>query len=421
MRPVLTARGVGKAYARKKAGSDAFWSLLLGHAPRDAEPFWAVRDVSLGLLPGESVGIIGRNGSGKSTLLQVLCGIVPPSEGSVSVEGRLAGMLELGAGFDPDFTGRENVYLNAAMLGLNRDEIDARFVDIEAFAEIGRFIEEPVRTYSSGMFVRLAFAVAVHVEPDVLVIDEALAVGDARFSAKCIKRIKSLRERGCTLLFVSHDVGIVRTLCDRAIWLDQGRVRAEGDVFGVTSSYMEYLFQDDGSGTDSAAALASEPVEGAPSAPDWVDQPPPLSRWGRAVGAIRSWSVSSATSPDGRVLHYGEKVVVAASFEVPDGTDAANLSLAFSIKDTRGTDLQVCTTHDEHPGVFGGRTGVVTVRFEFVNRIVDSRCLLVLALEDRTHDAIEYFDYIEGASYFTVLSDVRRFGIFNLPVAIDVG
>lgn len=245
MKSILDVVNIGKSYAKTPAPGALFRSLLLNRPMPDADAFWAVRGVSFSLGRGESVGIIGRNGSGKSTLLQLICGVMPPSEGAVHHHGRIASLLELGAGFDPDFTGRENVFLNAALLGLSRTETEARFDEIAAFAEIGRFLDEPVKTYSSGMFVRLAFAVASHVEPDILIVDEALAVGDARFSAKCIKRIRHLREKGCTLLFVSHDVGIVRTLCDRAIWLDSGRMAAMGDVFTVTSRYMEFLFDDD--------------------------------------------------------------------------------------------------------------------------------------------------------------------------------
>lgn len=423
MRAVLTATGVGKAYAKSTASNKTFWDLLLGRPPAMHEPFWAVRGVSLNLLPGESVGIIGRNGSGKSTLLQLLCGIMPASEGVLEVRGRIAGMLELGAGFDPDFTGRENVYLNAALHGLSREEIDQRFTDIEGFAEIGRFMYEPVRTYSSGMFVRLAFAVSVHVSPDILVIDEALAVGDARFSAKCIKKIRSLRESGSTLLFVSHDVAIVRTLCDRAIWLDGGRVREEGDVFNVTSHYMEYLFSDDVVPSDTAFLDKLEGAAGTGSVKVITpvdDRPPPLNRWGSNVGSILAWGLMATFGEASRVVQYGEKVRVWVDVAPPPGVDTSSLSVAFSIKDTRGNDLQVCTTHDEHPGMFAGRDGQVRVIFEFVNRLVDGRCILVLALEDRSSDAIQYFDYVEGAEYFAVVSDIRRFGVFNLPVSVEL-
>lgn len=199
--------------------------------------FWALREVSLTVNRGEVLGIIGRNGAGKSTLLQAICGTATPTSGSISVQGRIAALLELGAGFNPEFSGRENAILNAAILGMTRDEIDARLPDIIAFAELADFIDEPVKTYSSGMFVRLAFAVAIHVSPDILIIDEALAVGDLAFRNKCIERIQKLMAGGVTILFVTHDISTLQLLCSRVVWLDHGRVRAIGDPVRVSQDY----------------------------------------------------------------------------------------------------------------------------------------------------------------------------------------
>jgi lipopolysaccharide transport system ATP-binding protein len=204
--------------------------------------FWALRDVAFELNRGEAIGIIGRNGSGKSTLLQILCGTLSPTSGTVETQGRVAALLELGAGFNPDFSGRENVYMNAALLGLTKDQIDERFDDIAAFADIGDFLEQPVKMYSSGMFVRLAFAVIAHVDADILVVDEALAVGDALFTQKCMRFIRKFREER-SLLYVSHDTASVMNLCDRAIWLQQGRVERQGNSKEVCDAYLENLFQ----------------------------------------------------------------------------------------------------------------------------------------------------------------------------------
>lgn len=208
------------------------------------QPFTALDHVSFKVTKGEAVGIIGRNGSGKSTLLQLICGTLTPTEGTVTTHGRVAALLELGAGFNPDFTGRENVYLNAALYGLSKVEIDERFDDIVAFADIGQFIDQPVKTYSSGMFVRLAFAVIAHVDADILVIDEALAVGDVAFGQKCMRYLRKFRENG-TILFVSHDTAAVIGLCDRAIWLDGGELKAEGSAKAVCELYFGEMFQDD--------------------------------------------------------------------------------------------------------------------------------------------------------------------------------
>jgi lipopolysaccharide transport system ATP-binding protein len=204
--------------------------------------FWALKDVSFEVKRGETVGIIGRNGSGKSTLLQMICGTLTPTIGSIQTNGRIAALLELGSGFNPEFTGRENVYMNAAVLGLSGEEIDARFDDIAAFADIGDFIEQSVKTYSSGMVVRLAFAVIAHVDADILVIDEALAVGDAVFSQKCMRFIRKFQERG-SLIFVSHDTASVQNLCKSGIWLNNGRMELAGTAKDVSEAYLQYTLQ----------------------------------------------------------------------------------------------------------------------------------------------------------------------------------
>lgn len=204
--------------------------------------FWALKDVSFEVKKGETVGIIGRNGSGKSTLLQMICGTLSPTTGSVTTHGRIAALLELGSGFNPDFTGRENVYMNASILGLSKDEIDARFDEIAAFADIGEFIERPVKTYSSGMMVRLAFAVQAQVEPNILIVDEALAVGDAKFQARCFERLKQLKEGGTSILLVTHSTEQIVTHCSRAVLLDHGNVFEAGDSKRVVNCYLDLLF-----------------------------------------------------------------------------------------------------------------------------------------------------------------------------------
>lgn len=205
--------------------------------------FWALKDVSFEVKKGETVGIIGRNGSGKSTLLQMICGTLTPTSGSVQTFGRVAALLELGSGFNPEFTGRENVYMNAAILGLTTEEINARFDDILAFADIGEFVEQPIKTYSSGMMVRLAFAVIAHVDADILVVDEALAVGDAFFTQKCMRFLRKFMENG-TVLFVSHDTAAVINLCQKAVWLEKGCSRFQGTPKEAAELYLAAMYED---------------------------------------------------------------------------------------------------------------------------------------------------------------------------------
>lgn len=221
--------------------------------------FWALKDVSFEVKRGETVGIIGRNGSGKSTLLQMVCGTLTPTSGTIETKGRIAALLELGSGFNPEFTGRENVYMNASVLGLTNEEIDERFDKIVAFADIGDFIEQPVKTYSSGMMVRLAFAVIAHVDADILVIDEALAVGDAFFTQKCMRFLRTFMENG-TVLFVSHDTASIKSMCSYAIWLEKGLVMEEGSPKSLCDLYLEAFYESQ-QGQSSTAKFRALKIE----------------------------------------------------------------------------------------------------------------------------------------------------------------
>ncbi|AKJ98227.1 ABC transporter ATP-binding protein [Pseudomonas chlororaphis] len=234
----INAENLSKCYQIYDAPKDRLLQMVMRGKKRFYREFWALNDVSLSVARGETVGIIGRNGSGKSTLLQLICGTLMPTHGSVRGNGRIAALLELGAGFNPEFTGRDNVYMNAAVLGLSRAEIDARFEDILAFANIGDFIDQPTKIYSSGMLVRLAFAVSVGVEPDILIVDEALAVGDASFQFKCLSRLEELTAKGTTLLFVSHDMSMVKRFCHRVIYLREGQVVASGAPDEMAELYL---------------------------------------------------------------------------------------------------------------------------------------------------------------------------------------
>jgi lipopolysaccharide transport system ATP-binding protein len=226
----------------------------VGQSPKQYfRDFWAVNNVSFEVRKGETVGIIGRNGSGKSTLLQMICGTLQPTNGSVKTFGRIAALLELGSGFNPEFSGRENVYMNAGILGLSRSEIDARYSAILEFAEIGEFVEQPVKTYSSGMYVRLAFAVIANVDADILIIDEALAVGDIFFTQKCMRFLNEFKKHG-TILFVTHDTNSVMSLCERAVWLQAGNRKEYNDSKSVCQSYLAEYYASSGS-----VKVASEP------------------------------------------------------------------------------------------------------------------------------------------------------------------
>jgi ABC-type polysaccharide/polyol phosphate transport system ATPase subunit len=234
---LVLVQNVSKLYRLYQRPADRLREMLPRSRQRHTD-FWALREIGFAVEKGETLGLVGPNGCGKSTLLQIVCGILQPTSGRVVTRGRIAALLELGAGFNPEFTGRENVYLNGEIMGLSRAEIDKAMPSIESFAEIGEFIGRPVKEYSSGMYVRLAFSTAIHVDPEILIVDEALAVGDAVFANRCVRKFQELRERKITVLFVSHDLGLVKQLSDRAILLLNGRIAAEGAPNDVINRYI---------------------------------------------------------------------------------------------------------------------------------------------------------------------------------------
>ncbi|MCC6415467.1 MAG: ABC transporter ATP-binding protein, partial [Opitutaceae bacterium] len=275
-KPAIKAIGLGKTYRIWQAPADRLLSPVLHNlarltpgpaklaldrrAARGYKDFAALADINFEVNRGEAVAIVGRNGAGKSTLLQLIAGTLQPSSGSMEVNGRVAALLELGAGFNADFTGRENVFLSGAVLGVSNAEMEKRYDEVLAFADIGDFIDQPVKTYSSGMMMRLAFAVNTCVDPEILIVDEALSVGDAPFQAKCFRRLRNLIEEGTTLLFVSHDIGTIRSICSRALWLKNGRTEMWGEAKPVAREYEKFCWAEQGVVMDQTAA-SPEPAE----------------------------------------------------------------------------------------------------------------------------------------------------------------
>ena len=267
--PAITLSQISKVYKRYHRPVDRLREVLLPGTPR-AEEFWALRGINLEILQGDTVGIIGRNGSGKSTLLQIIAGTLQATSGQLQVRGRVSALLELGSGFNPEFTGRQNTFFNGRILGLSQAEIADKFDDIAAFADIGSFMDQPVRTYSSGMFVRLAFAVAINAEPDILIVDEALSVGDEAFQRKCFARIYEMQTQGVTVLFVSHSASSIVELCDHAVLIDAGEVVLKGLPKTVIANYQKFIYapadqRDELRRTfqtqsEKAAALSSEQI-----------------------------------------------------------------------------------------------------------------------------------------------------------------
>ena len=251
---------------------------------------WAVRDVSFDIFPGQSLGIIGRNGSGKSTLLKIIARIIQPTSGEIAVNGRISALLELGAGFHPDLTGRENIYLNASVLGLSREETTALFDDIVAFSELDEFINMPVKHYSSGMYMRLGFSVAIHVHPDILIVDEILAVGDQSFQTKCIDRIIEMKRAGVTIIFISHDLKNVAHLCSDIVWMEHGVMRAIGPAESVMDQYRNHLFNKTG------ARMATENESGG------------FRRWGTKQIEITGVRLLDDDGRESTIFHTGDSL-----------------------------------------------------------------------------------------------------------------
>ena len=381
---------------------------MAGQTPKQYfREFWALKDVSCEVKRGEAVGIIGRNGAGKSTLLQLICGTLSPTSGSVDVAGTVAALLELGSGFNPEFTGRENVCLNASMLGLTSEEIDEKFDEIAAFADIGDFLEQPTKTYSSGMLMRLAFAVNTSVDPDILIVDEALGVGDAPFQSKCFKRLRQLIDNGTSILFVSHDISTVRSICSRALWLKNGQVEWWGDAKEVAKEYERFCWQEQGivlthsemrddtksTGFSIAEKVAEGPGEEERSAPRQLFQPNPafeMNRQRTRIGTgdviMKNFIILNEAGAQVTSCEYDDKLALYYLLEVcrPVNSDfilgvrlrdvkgnfvysANDMDSIHRIKGVPGdrylvsTDMKMPLTHQDYvvlTGVFGFKDGI---------------------------------------------------------------
>ena len=438
--------GLGKCYQIYETPRDRLLQMLARGRRRYYREFWALRDVSFEVARGETLGIVGRNGSGKSTLLQMVCGTLNPTSGTIATNGRIAALLELGAGFNPEFTGRENVHMAASLYGLTRAQVDARFDDIAAFADIGEFIEQPVKTYSSGMYVRLAFAVIAHVDADILVVDEALAVGDAVFTQRCMRFINRFQQDG-TLLFVSHDMGAVQRLCRSAIWLAHGRLVGRGASKRVAEAYLrdtqqalvgadtrlEALRHGDAGGEagDAGAPGAVVAVDYGAGEDEAADAPPAIDYAASVaprpnLDAARGWATGQAEilgvslrrvdGSEAPVLEGGERVrmVVTARAHVP----LARPILGFLVKDRLGQDLfgenTLPVTDLEPVSVEAGDTfeGV----FEFRLPMLPNGQYAVMAsvADGSLTDNVQHH-YLHDALILTVASSRVRWGLGGIP------
>lgn len=376
--------------------------------------FSALTDISFEVKKGETVGIVGRNGAGKSTLLQIICGTLSPTDGQVQTNGRIAALLELGSGFNTEFTGRENVYLYAAVMGLSKQEVDERFDEIINFADIGDFIEQPVKNYSSGMMVRLAFATAIHVDPDILIVDEALAVGDFAFQHKCMSRIRKIIENGVTVLLVTHDVGAVMANCDRAIMLRKGKIYAIGSASSVCDRYLEtddVDFDNESPSTKPVMAATNEPSSSEYDEKNELTlynkyshlKPVEASyRWGGGQIQIAAWGLFDIHGKLTDSFGFGETMCMSVLIKASE--DVNQCFPGFMLRDKNGYHLTGITNRtcgQEITNLVAGDVILLEFEIKLLYRADNYSVLLNIAMDEYGSG---FFDLCENAGNFTILS-----------------
>jgi lipopolysaccharide transport system ATP-binding protein len=401
--PAIEVDRVSKAYRLYPTPRHRALELMTFGTRTYHTDFWALTDVSVRVAAGATLGLVGYNGSGKSTLLQLISGIMAPTTGRVAVNGRISSLLELGAGFNPEFTGRENVELYGIVMGMSREETAARMPAIEAFAGIGDFIDRPVKSYSSGMFVRLAFSAAIHVNPDVLLVDEALAVGDVVFQHQCIRRIRELQAAGTTIVFVSHDMGMIRSICTEAILLDRGRIEAHDDPATIANIYHAKTANLE-AGLRAPVSTPLDRNDGAPvmfRVEPGFDERVHLFRHGTGAARIRQVELIDRQGRQVTAVEFDDEVILRVHVQYNE--DAPFSILGYSIRDKTGTDIIGTNTHEENVPLPPRRAGdTIVVDFRQRLPLAKGTYSVSTALAyDRSKPS--YFDWVDNALVLTVL------------------
>ncbi|MGO9258751.1 MAG: Wzt carbohydrate-binding domain-containing protein [Bryobacteraceae bacterium] len=416
-------QGVSKSYAIYDAPGDRLKELLSPFRSKHHKDFWALHDVSFAVERGETFCIVGENGSGKSTLLQIVAGILQSSSGTVEVAGRVSALLELGAGFNPEFTGRDNVYLNGSILGLTTRQIDQRYKDIEAFAEIGDFIDQPVKTYSSGMVVRLAFAVAINVDPEILLVDEALAVGDIYFRQRCMRKVHELRSRGITILFVSHAVSDVKAIGDRALWLDHGRVVDVGEPDRVIARYLAAMVEKDSAYLlQRATAKEPRPRMGRIEAPEVIEGIPNIDhRYGDGRAEVIGIGVFDERGRPLHLLTPATRILVRISVRAHE--DVPLPIAGFMLRNQLGMDFSGTNTAREGYELPPMQAGdVCTVDFYIdLPELYPASFSFSPAIADGTLMGYTMCDWIDNAVTLQMSrAENEIYGYLHLPCRVEV-
>jgi lipopolysaccharide transport system ATP-binding protein len=425
-RPAISVRNVGKRYDLYDRNFNRFRDLVCRTPGQHARPFWALRECSFDVYPGESVGIVGRNGSGKSTLMQMIAGTLTPTEGEIHIRGRISALLELGSGFNPAFTGRENVYLAGAILGITSSEMDDRFDDIAAFADIGEFLEQPVEVYSSGMHARLAFSVAVCVQPDILIVDEILSVGDAGFQQRCVGRMRQMLDSGVTLLFVSHAPELVKSVCSAGLFLRQGKQEYFGPSGEAVDRYVQSLRLANTERAQQNVA-ATRPELAQPIAKPGVPESAPAEttgslRYGTGHGRVLSVELLDAAGQAAKAFHFGERITIEVILGAETPLD--KLDLVMAVRDKAGVEVfgtSVITEEKKiRPMAIGDRR---RVRFSFHNALAGGPhgvSITFFRRPDTPGDGMITLDHLDGCAAFDVIKGERLVrGKVHLPVEVQ--
>jgi len=418
----IEVRGLSKSYPIYDSPLDRLKELLTFNRLRFHRDFWALRDLDFEVRRGETFCIIGENGSGKSTLLQLVAGILRPTEGEIKVNGRVSALLELGSGFNPEFTGRDNVFLNGAILGFTTRQIEQKYREIEEFAEIGDFMNQPVKTYSSGMIVRLAFAVAIHVDPEILLVDEALAVGDIYFRQRCMRKVHELRSRGVTILFVSHSMGDVKAIGDRALWLDQGRIRELGPADAVVAKYLAAMVEKDSAYLQLKKRPERDRTAGRIVAPEIVDRIPNIDhRYGDGRAEVLGIAVLDESGRPLQLLEPNSRIVVRISVRAKE--EIPMPIVGFMLRNHLGIDFSGTNTAREGvelPPMLPG--DIYTVDFHVnLPELYPASFSFSPAIADGTLLHYRMCDWIDNAIALQMgHSEGQIYGYIHLPCRVEV-
>ncbi len=409
MQPAIRVESVSKQYRIYDRPADRLKETITRGRWKAHREFWALKNIHFDVEPGTTTGIIGPNGSGKSTLLQIITGTLEPTHGSVSLAGRVAALLELGAGFNAEFTGIENIFMNAALMGLSKSETEQLLPEIANFAEIGDFIYQPLKTYSSGMYIRLAFAAAVAVSPQILIIDEALAVGDAVFQHRCTRRIKEMQSNGTTILFVSHDPGAIRALCTRAILLNGGQMEADGPPVEVLNHYQKIIMARETAYAEVAAPAPAD-EEAVFAIEDQVGRPGYTFRHGNGDAEIIKVDLLNTARQKIELVETGEQVLLRMYTRFNKAVEEP--VFGFLIRNRHGIHLYGTNTDIQQAGIGPVQAGeIVEASFSFNCWLAPDNYSITVAAH--SVDAIS-FDWLDGALFFQVLSATPVEGVANL-------